>query len=114
MWGYTSYTLTSETNNQKVNNMQNVKSEIAALESKFLGKMVYHNYGQIAFGVVTGIDDRDPNKLRLRVKFTRNNTPAHIKKYDNRADRVRCLLPQSVTVSRVQYGTYNQTNQINK
>ena len=86
--------------------MQNVKSEIAALESKFLGKMVYHNYGQI--------DDRDPNKLRLRVKFTRNNTPAHIKKYDNRADRVRCLLPQSVTVSRVQYGIYNQTNQINK
>lgn len=87
---------------------------IKQLESKFLGQVVYHNYGQIAFGVVTGIDDRDPNKLRLRVKFTRQNTPAHIKKYNNRADRVRCLLPQSVTVSRVRYAEYNQTNQINK
>ncbi|ADP02587.1 hypothetical protein GECvBMG_gp224c [Salmonella phage GEC_vB_MG] len=94
--------------------MQNVKSQIAALESQFLGKMVYHNYGQIGFGVVTGIDDRDPLKLRLRVKFTRHNTPEHIKKYDNRADRVRCLLPQSVTVSRVRYEDYNRTNQIKK
>ncbi|MBL5841115.1 hypothetical protein I4U30_22900 [Enterobacter asburiae] len=85
-----------------------------ALENKYLGKMVYHNYGQIGFGVVTGIDDRDPTKLRLRVKFTRNNTPAHIQKYDNRADRVRCLLPQSVTVSRVRYEDYNRTNQIKK
>ncbi len=59
--------------------MQNVKSQIAALESQFPGKMVYHNYGQIGFGVVTGIDDRDPLKLRLRVKFTRHNTPEHIK-----------------------------------
>lgn len=94
--------------------MQNVKSQIAALESLFVGKMVYHNYGQIGFGVVTGIDDRDPNKLRLRVKFTRSNTPAHIRKYDNRADRVRCLLPQSVTVSRVRYEDYNRTNKIAK
>ena len=48
------------------------------LEQKYLGKVVYHNYGQIGFGVVTGIDDRDPQKLRLRVKFTRANTPAHL------------------------------------
>lgn len=94
--------------------MQNVKSKISALESRFLGKVVYHNYGQIGFGVVTGIDDRDPNKLRLRVKFTRQNTPAHIGKYNNRSDRVRCLLPQSVTVSRARYAEYNSTNQINK
>ena len=85
-----------------------------ALEKEYLGKMVYHNYGQIGFGVVTGIDDRDPKRLRLRVKFTRQNTPAHIEKYDNRADRVCCLLPQSVTVSRVRYEDYNRTNQIKK
>lgn len=94
--------------------MQNVKAKIAALESMYLGKVVYHNYGQIGFGVVTGIDDADPKKLRLRVKFTRQNTPAHIRKYDNRADRVRRLLPQSVTVSRVRYEDYNRTNQIKK
>uniref|UniRef100_A0AAU8GEX8 Uncharacterized protein n=2 Tax=unclassified Seunavirus TaxID=2494210 RepID=A0AAU8GEX8_9CAUD len=94
--------------------MKNVKHQIAALESLYLGKVVYHNYGQIGFGVVTGIDDRNPLKLRLRVKFTRQNTPAHIKKYDSRADRVRCLLPQSVTVSRVRYADYNDTNKIKK
>lgn len=93
--------------------MQNLKSRIDALKARFLGKMVYHNYGQIGFGVVTGIDDRDPDQLRLRVKFTRQNTPAHIQKYDNRADRVRCLLPQSVTVSKKRYADYNKSNQIN-
>lgn len=84
------------------------------LEQKYLGKVVYHNYGQIGFGVVTGIDDRDPQKLRLRVKFTRANTPAHLARYDDRATRCRCLLPQSVTISRVRYGDYNKSNQINK
>jgi len=84
------------------------------LELKYLGKMVYHNYGQIAFGVVTGIDDRNPKELRLRVKFTRNNTPSHIKNYEDRAARVRCLLPQSVTISVNRYGEYNTTNKINK
>lgn len=84
------------------------------LENKYLGKVVYHGYGQIGFGVVTGIDDRDPQKLRLRVKFTRSNTPAHLSRYDDRAARVRCLLPQSVSVSRVRYAGYNETNQIKK
>lgn len=84
------------------------------LESKYLGKIVYHNYGQIGFGVVTGIDDRDPKKLRLRVKFTRSNTPIHLSHCDDRASRVRCLLPESVTISVNRYGDYNQTNQIKK
>lgn len=84
------------------------------LESEFLGKMVYHDYGLVAFGVVTGIDDRNPKELRLRVKFTRSNTPSHIKSYEDRAARVRCLLPESVTVSTGIYGDYNSTNKINK
>lgn len=84
------------------------------LEQKYLGQIVYHNYGQIGFGVVTGVDDRDPQKLRLRVKFTRSNTPSHIDRYDDRTARVRCLLPQSVTVSRVRYVAWNETNKINK
>ena len=82
---------------------------IAALESQYLNKIVYHNYGQIGFGIVTGIDDRDPQKLRLRVKFTRENTPDHIKKYNKRSNRCRCLLPQSVTISTKRYALYNAT-----
>lgn len=84
------------------------------LENKYLGKVVYHGYGQIGFGVVTGIDDRDPQKLRLRVKFTRSNTPAHLSRYDDRAGRVRCLLPRSVSISLVRYADINASNKIMK
>lgn len=92
--------------------MQTLKNQIAALESKYMGKIVFHNYGQIGWGVVTGIDDRDPLKLRLRVKFTRANTPGHIEKYNDRANRCRCLLPQSVTVSKVRYASHNDSVKI--
>lgn len=101
-------------NHLKGKDMKTLKAQIAALESQYLGKMVYHNYGQIGFGIVTGIDDRDPLKLRLRVKFTRSNTPAHLATYDTRAARVRCLLPRSVTISTGRYSGFNNSNLIKK
>lgn len=81
----------------------------AALTSMYVGKIVYHNYGQIGHGVVTGIDDRDPSKPRLRVKFARHETPKHRKVYNDRASRVRSLLPQSVTLSTHKHAHYNES-----
>ncbi len=94
--------------------MQHLNALTVALESQYLGKIVMHNYGQLGFGVVTGIDTTNPQKPRLRVKFTRQNTPSHIKTYDNRENRVRSLLPQSVTISKGVYQSYNFSNTIKK
>lgn len=96
----------------KIETTQN-NALISALTSLYVGKIVYHNYGQIGHGVVTGIDDRDPSKPRLRVKFSRNETPKHRKVYNDRASRVRSLLPQSVTLSTHKHARYNSTVKIN-
>lgn len=94
--------------------MKHLNALSVALESQYLGKIVIHNYGQLGFGVVTGIDTTNPQKPRLRVKFTRQNTPSHIKAYDKRENRVRSLLPQSVTISKGIYQPYNLSNTIKK
>lgn len=87
---------------------------ISVLADLYVGKIVYHNYGQIGHGVVTGIDDRDPSKPRLRVKFSRHETPKHLKGYNNRANRVRSLLPQSVSLSTHKHAQFNATTRITK